>query len=194
MIRPIVALGNKILREKCEIVESNNVQLATLLADMWETLQHSNGVGLAAPQANSKLNVFIVNSAIVYNDLGTKEQLELFPDGPGIMETFINARIVYKSEETWIDEEGCLSIPGIYEQVERAWKITVEYFNPDFELKLHTFSGYTARVIQHEYDHTQGKLFIDHISILRRKILRSRLMKIVQGKVKTSYAMFVTNK
>ena len=194
MILPIVTLGNKILRKKCEPVTKHDEQLSRFINDMWETLHNSNGVGLAAPQANSNLQLFIVNSTLAYNELDAVDQSKLFPDDTGINETFINARIIEKSKDTWRDEEGCLSIPGIYEQVNRAWQITVEYRNLNFEQQVRTFSGYTARVIQHEYDHTQGKLFIDHISPLRKKILRSRLMKIINGKVKTSYAMLVTNK
>lgn len=194
MIKPIVTLGNKILRQKCDPVEQQSNEIAALITDMQETLHTTNGVGLAAPQVNSNLQLFIVKTDFVYNEIDEVNRKRIFPDTNGIEETFINAQITERSSETWIDEEGCLSIPDIYEQVTRPWQITIDYQDHNFDRQTKTFSGYNARVIQHEFDHIQGKLFIDHISSLRKKLIRSRIMRILNGKVKTSYAIFVTNK
>ena len=194
MIQPVVALGNKVLRKTCLAIERESDESTKLINDLWETLRKSDGVGLAAPQIGKALQAFIVDTSPVFMQEGDEEKAELFPEGTALTETFINATIINKSDKKWTDYEGCLSIPEIYEQVERSWTITINYLDAQFQSQEKTFSGYNAKVIQHEFDHTQGKLFIDYISPLRRKLLRARFEKIIKGKVKTSYAMFVTNK
>jgi peptide deformylase len=184
---PIIALGNSILRTKSKLVKANDVGLETLIKGMKESLTITRGVGLAAPQVNSALSLFIVDSNVVFDLVSKEEKEELFPSGEGITEIFLNARIINYSEKKWKDNEGCLSIPGIEEMVERSWKITVDYQSEDFSHHIKTFKGYTAKVIQHEFDHTQGILFIDHLSPLKRKLINGKIKRVLAGKVKTDY-------
>ncbi|MFA9391818.1 MAG: peptide deformylase [Prolixibacteraceae bacterium] len=187
MTLPIIALGNEILRKISKPVVVEDEKIETLLDEMWISMNESDGVGLAAPQVNRSLNLFVINTKIMYERLTDDERINLFPDEKGIKETFINTKIVSHSEITWSDYEGCLSIPGVYETVERSWEITLEYFDENFNAHTRSFSGYNAKVIQHEYDHTQGVLFIDRLSPLRKKLLKSKLNRIVVGKVNTNY-------
>jgi peptide deformylase len=150
-------------------------------------------VGLAAPQINDCRRVFIVDSRKMYNEISESQRKAVFSGDKGIEETFINAKILASSEETWKETEGCLSIPGILENVERAWEIIVEYNDIQMNSIRKQFSGYTARVIQHEMDHTQGILFIDHLPPLTKKLLQGKLRKIRNGKEKTYYALHYTN-
>ncbi|MGD2034037.1 MAG: peptide deformylase [Bacteroidales bacterium] len=185
---PIMIYGNKILRESCnEVGREDTDGLDILIRRLWETLEISGGVGLAAPQIDSSHKVFVVDSKIMYDDLSEEDRRSLFSHDEGIKETFINARIVAESEETWSEQEGCLSIPGIMKPVERPWEIIIEYTDRDFNPKRVHYSGYTAKVIQHEYDHTNGILFIDRLPALSRKLLNSKLRQIRDGQVEVSY-------
>jgi len=178
MILPVILYGNCILRKPCTDLGEEISELNSLVDNLWDTLYSSGGVGLAAPQINSNMRVFIVDSSSAYNESGNIQKEAVSPGNNGIKETFINARIIHNSEEKWSELEGCLSIPGIVEPVERAWSIIVEYLDISYHLKRNRFSGYTAKIIQHEFDHTNGVLFIDHLSPLRKKLLNSRLEKI----------------
>lgn len=187
---PIVAYGNRILKQKCIPINENSQEMQDLITNMWETMENSNGCGLSSSQINKPLQLFIVDSQITFENLDTESQLLYFEkNDKGIRETFINAKIIDTSEETWADYEGCLSIPGLSQKVERPWEITIEYFNQDFIKQTKTFTGLTARIIQHEYDHTQGVLYIDRLKPLTRKLIESRLKKIVDGNIKTGYPM-----
>lgn len=187
---PIVAYGNRILKQKCIPINENSEEIQGLINNMWETMENSNGCGLASPQINKPLQLFIVDSQITFENIDTEDQLLYFEkNDKGIRETFINAKIIDTSEEVWDDYEGCLSIPGLSQKVERPWKITIEYLNQDFISQTKTFTGLTARIIQHEYDHTQGVLYIDHLKSLKRKMIESKLKKIVNGNIKTGYPM-----
>ncbi|WP_250253133.1 peptide deformylase [Chryseobacterium sp. Marseille-Q3244] len=187
---PIIAYGNRILKQKCIQINKNSPEIQDLITNMWETMENSNGCGLSSSQINKPLQLFIVDSQITFENLDTESQLVYFEkNDKRIKETFINARIIDTSEETWEDYEGCLSIPGLSQKVERPWKITVEYFNQDFIKQTKTFTGLTARIIQHEYDHTQGVLYIDRLKSLTRKMIESKLKKIVNGNIKTGYPM-----
>jgi peptide deformylase len=187
---PIVAYGNRILKQKCIPINENSEEIQGLINNMWETMENSNGCGLASPQINKPLQLFIVDSQITFENIDTEDQLLYFEkNDKGIRETFINAKIIDTSEEVWDDYEGCLSIPGLSQKVERPWKITIEYLNQDFISQTKTFTGLTARIIQHEYDHTQGVLYIDHLKSLKRKLIESKLKKIVNGNIKTGYPM-----
>ncbi|UHO36799.1 peptide deformylase [Chryseobacterium capnotolerans] len=187
---PIVAYGNRILKQKCTQINENTQEIQDLIANMWETMESSNGCGLSSSQINKPLQLFVVDSQITFENLDTEDQLLYFErNGQGIRETFINAKIIDSSEETWEDYEGCLSIPGLSQKVERPWKITIEYLNQDFVKQTKTFAGLTARIIQHEYDHTQGVLYIDHLKPLTRKMIESKLKKIINGNIKTGYPM-----
>ncbi len=187
MVEPIIAYGHNVLRKSCVNASDSSKELNDLIINLWQTLEKSGGVGLASPQINEEVNVFVVNSKLMYDNLTNKEREESFSGDKGIEETFINTKIIEKSEEKWSDYEGCLSIPGIVEQVNRPWEIIVEYLDRDFNAKKVQYSGYTAKVIQHEYDHINGILFIDHLSGLSKKILTNKLKNIIHGKVEVDY-------
>lgn len=184
---PIIAYGNGILRQPSIKIEKNSSLLKSLVNNLWFTLEASGGVGLAGPQINSDLSIFVVDSKLYFNELTHEERKDVFPDDEGIKQVFINAQIINKSEQNWNLEEGCLSIPGIYEPVTRSWKIEIVYQDEELNSYCKEFSGYTAKVIQHEYDHTKGILFIDHLSGLKKKLLKSKLTKVLKGFVETSY-------
>ena len=187
MVLPIIAYGFSVLRKKCTDIPSENDRYKDLIQNLWDTLETSGGVGLAAPQINSDQNVFVVNSKLMYEEFNEKDKKIFFPDDEGITEVFCNARITFRSDREWSEIESCLSIPGIAEEVERPWEITIEYHDSELKQQERKFTGYTARIIQHEYDHTRGVLFIDHLPALRKRLLKSKLDKIVKGKTKTNY-------
>lgn len=186
-ISPIVAYGNNILRKKCTDVNKIDFAKTGLSSNLNATLESTGGLGLAAPQINLPYNSFVVKSIIMYNDLDSDERKKYFCGDKGIEEVFINAKILDYSKDTDLQNEACLSLPGISEQVERSWEIIVEYLDKDFVLCKKQFSGYTARVIQHEYDHTQGTLFIDRLKPITKKLIRGKLRKIRCGSVYTDY-------
>lgn len=190
MKRPILAYGHSILKQKCNDIEKDYPELDKLIADMWETMENANGCGLASPQIGLPVRLFIVDSKSTFDSLGEEDRKFYFPqDDKGIMETFINAKIIQRSEELWEDEEGCLSIPNLFYKVKRNWAITIEYYNRNFEKQIRTFSGTTARMIQHEYDHTEGILYLDYLKPLTKKLLEGKLKKIARGQIKTRYPM-----
>jgi len=184
---PILAYGHGILKQKCNNINRDYPNLDKLIADMWETMNNANGCGLASPQIGLPIRLFIVDSKSTFDNLNEEEQKIYFPDNKGVRETFINAKIIKWSEEYWEDQEGCLSIPNLWQKVKRAWSITIEYYNKDFELQNKVFSGTTARMIQHEYDHTEGILFTDYLKPLTKKLMERKFKKIIRGQVKTNY-------
>ncbi|MEN7551080.1 peptide deformylase [Rapidithrix thailandica] len=187
---PIYSYGHEVLRAKCEEVTQDFPEFDALVEAMWETLYGANGCGLAAPQIGKSLRLFLVDSKSTYEYMTERDRKELFEEGDtGIMETFINARILHRSEEAWMDEEGCLSIPGLSRMVERPWEIEIEYFDREFNQHTKTFAGVTARMIQHEFDHTEGILYLDYLSPLQKKLLNGKLNKIAKGKFPTKYPM-----
>lgn len=188
MILPIVAYGNPVLRKVADEIDADYPGLKELIDNMWETMYNSNGVGLAAPQINKAIRLFLVDSVQIIENLD-EEDKDLYPGDDGIKEVFINAHIDELDGEPWIYNEGCLSIPKIREDVKREETVTITYEDENFNTHTKTFSGITARVILHEYDHIEGKLFIDHISPLKRKLLRSKLNDISKGKVRVDYRM-----
>lgn len=188
MILPIVAYGSPILREVCEEIEPEHPELEKLLADMWETLYNSNGVGLAAPQVNVPIRLFMVDSVQIFENQEEDEKGE-YPDEPGFKAVFINAHILDMKGKEWAYNEGCLSIPKIREDVYRNEEVTIEYEDENFEFHTRTFNGITARIILHEFDHTEGKLFIDYLKPLKRKLLKRKLDDISKGKIKVDYRM-----
>ena len=190
MILPIVPYGKTILRKKCAFITKDYPGFNQLIENMWETLENADGCGLAAPQINCEISLFIVNTVGTYLHLSSKEREEDFDGDTGIKETFINAQIIsIDTEKSEAVEEGCLSIPSLSEPVKRPWSISIKYFDKDFNEYTKKFSGYTAKVIQHEYDHTQGKLYLDYLSPLRVELLRSKLKKIKDGKMSSKYPM-----
>jgi len=189
MILPIVAYGATILRKISLPIAADHAQLATIIEDMWETMYESNGVGLAAPQVNKNIRLFVMDSAQIFTN--KEEEDEVYPDAPGIKKVFINAKVLETGGNDWVYNEGCLSIPKIREDVTRSETVTLSYRDENFVEHTETFNGMTARVILHEYDHIEGKLFIDYLKPLRRKILQGKLNDISKGKVKVDYKMIL---
>ncbi len=190
MTRAILAYGHSILKQKCNNIEKEYPELDKLIDDMWETMQNANGCGLAAPQIGIGIKLFVVDSKTTFDNLEIEDRENYFGESDsGIMETFINARIIERSEKVWEDLEGCLSIPNLSQKVKRPWSITIEYFNKDFEPKSQTFSGATARMIQHEYDHTEGILYLDYLKPLTKKMMEGKLKKIMKGQIEMKYPM-----
>ncbi|AJH13284.1 MULTISPECIES: peptide deformylase [Myroides] len=187
---PILAYGNKTLKVDCDAIDSSSEDLNKLIDNMWETMENAYGCGLAAPQIGETKQLFVVDSIVMYENAEEDERKANFAEGDtGMRETFINARIIGKSDETWDEIEGCLSIPDIFKRVTRPWSITIEYLDRDFKPHTKTFHGTTARIIQHEYDHTRGVLFTDRLSSLTKKLIGTKLNKIMNGKVFTDYKM-----
>lgn len=195
MILPIVAYGHPILRKVAHDIDENYPDLAKLIEDMWETMYASNGVGLAAPQVNRDIRLFVMDSAQIFANMDEEErEEERYPDAPGTKQVFINAHVVEEIGDDWSYNEGCLSIPKIREDIFRAEEVTMKYRDENFKEHTKTFSGVTARIILHEYDHIEGKLFIDHISPLKRKLLRRKLDDISKGNVSVDYKMLFPKK
>jgi peptide deformylase len=185
MVLPIIGYGDPVLRKVGEEIEENDPQLKEIIKNMWDTMYNANGVGLAAPQVGKSLRLFVV-------DASTFEEEE--PDLANFKKVFINPIILEETGKEWSYNEGCLSIPGIREDVDRKPVITIEYYNEKWELLEETYTGMAARIIQHEYDHIEGKLFTDHLPPLKKKLLKPRLDKIIRGQTKIHYKMKFFNK
>ena len=181
MILPIVAFSAPVLREKCKEISADYPNLSELVADMFETMYAASGVGLAGPQINKAIRVFIVDTTPFSKD----GENQITP----LKEVFINPRIIKESGKEWFFNEGCLSIPEIREDVARKPEIEIEYFDTEFKRHIKKFHGIAARVIQHEYDHIEGVLFIDKLSPLRKRVLKGKLNDISKGKVVVDYKM-----
>ncbi len=188
MILPIVAYGAPILRKVCDDIKADYPGHQKLVADMWETMYASNGVGIAAPQVNKKIRLFLIDSEQIFRNMDEDDEDD-YPDEPGFKGVFINAHIAELDGEEWSYTEGCLSIPKIREDVSRKESVTLNYVDENFVPHTKTFNGITARVILHEYDHIEGKLFIDHIKPLKRTLLKRKLSDISKGKVEVDYRM-----
>lgn len=178
MIYPIRAYGDPVLRIKCKEINDFGADFQKLVVDMYETMDASDGVGLAAPQIGKPLRLFMIDSTLF-----DKEKKE------GVRTAFVNPTIVDETGEEFSFEEGCLSIPGVREDVVRKAQLTLKYQSITGENFEKSFDGMTARVIQHEYDHIEGVLFTDHISPFKRQLLKSKLAKISSGKVNVHYRM-----
>ena len=189
MILPIVAYGHPVLRKLAHDITPDYPNLAKLIDDMWETLYASSGVGLAAPQVNKDIRLFVVDSAQIFNQMKEEKEQHSYADAPGIKQVFINARIKELDGFEWTYNEGCLSIPKIREDIKRQSVVTIDFVDENFEHHMRTYQGLTARIILHEYDHIEGKLFIDHISPLKRKLMKGKLTDISKGKIKVDYKM-----
>ena len=182
MILPIVAFGSPVLRKKCVDISPDYPELEMLLENMKETMYEAHGVGLAAPQINKAIRLFLIDTTPFVDDEEETEEVI-------VKQAFINARILEEKGEVWDFNEGCLSMPDVREDISRKPSITIEYFDENFEKHTDTYDGLTARVIQHEYDHIQGVLFTDKISALRKRMIKGKLMDISKGKVDVSYKM-----
>lgn len=187
MILPIYAYGQPVLKKKAVDVDLKDANLSALIENMWETMYHAKGVGLAAPQIGKAVRIFIVDT----------KQLEEEKDSTGdrIKYVFINARKIEEKGKWWDYEEGCLSIPNIRADVERKDTITLEYYDQELVKQEKTFTGINARVIQHEYDHIEGVLFTEHIKPLKRRLINRKLENIRRGRVDADYTLkFVRTK
>ena len=188
MILPIVAYGDPILKMVAEEIPENSLELTQLIADMFETMYLAKGVGLAAPQIGQSIRLFIVDGAPFADEEGEEPD----PKAVGIdsfKKVFVNPIIEEQSGEVWAFQEGCLSIPKIRENVHRKETILVSYFDENWLFHEERFDGYAARIIQHEYDHLEGVLFIDKLAPLKKKLLAKRLGNIVLGLVDVDYKM-----
>lgn len=187
MILPIVAYGDPVLRKKAKDITSDYPKLKELIANMFETMYNASGVGLAAPQIGLPIRMFLVDTTPFAEDedLTKEEQLAL----KDFKKVFINAKIIQEEGEEWAFNEGCLSIPDVREDVYRKPKITIEYFDEDFNKYTETYDGLVARVIQHEYDHIEGVLFTDKLSSLKKRLIKGRLANISKGKIRIDYRM-----
>ena len=178
MILPIYLYGTSVLRKQAEDITKEYPELPKLIKDMYETLERSEGIGLAAPQVGLPIRLLILD----LNPLS-----DIYPQYKGVLKTMINAHIEETDGSPVSREEGCLSLPGIHESVTRKEKIKVTYLDENFEQHTEWFEGYMARVKQHEYDHLEGRLFIDHLSPIRKQLIKSKLNAILKGKVSCDY-------
>jgi peptide deformylase len=178
MIYSIVAYGHPVLKTKAKDIDPNKVDLKSLIEDMFETMYNANGVGLAAPQIGKGLRLFVIDTDPIDES-----------DEPKLKKAFINAEILEEEGDEWAMEEGCLSIPTIREDVFRQEHIKIKYLDEELNEHIEEFDGFVARVIQHEYDHIEGILFTDHVSVLKKRLLKGKLTNITKGKVKADYKM-----
>jgi len=180
MIYPIVAYGDPVLKKRAKLIEKNDafIDVKQISADMFDTMYYANGVGLAAPQIGLSIRVFVV-------DAGQMDDEAL----KGFKKVFVNPTIIEETGENWTYEEGCLSIPQVRAEVSRKSIVKIHYFDENWNEFTHIFDGMAARVIQHEYDHLEGVLFIDKISVFKRKLMQGKLNSILKGTVKHDYKM-----
>jgi len=188
MVLPIVAYGNPVLRKVGVDIAPAYPGLQKLIEDMWETMYNSKGVGLAAPQVNRDIRLFIMDSVQIIENLDVDEKDE-FPGDEGYKGVFINAQIEEINGQEWLYNEGCLSIPKIREDIMRKESVTINFLDENFVAHTKTFTGVTARVILHEYDHIEGKLFIDYLKPLKKSLLKRKLNDISKGKISVDYKM-----
>lgn len=179
MILPIVAYGSNVLRSQCKEIDSSYSNLDQLIENMFETMYAASGVGLAAPQINKSIRLFIVDTSPFKDDDS--------PDHVVCKKIFINPKITSITGESWSFSEGCLSIPEVREDVKRLSEIIIEYFDKDFNKHTEIYDGLNARVILHEYDHIEGILFVDKISPLRKRMIKGKLKDISNGTLNANY-------
>ncbi len=185
MILPIVAFGDPVLKKKAQEVDVDYEGLSELIEHMFETMYAAQGVGLAAPQIGLSLRLFIVDASPFGDDVEDPEAAKV----KDFKEVFINAEITSRQGTKWPFQEGCLSIPAIREEIQREAEIEISYFDHTWTKHTKTFDGYAARIIQHEYDHIEGVLFIDHLNPLKKRMLKGKLSDISKGIVDANYRM-----
>ncbi len=186
MILPIYAYGQPVLKRKAENIDQDHPGLEQLIADMWETMYHAEGIGLAAPQIGESIRLFIIDTNILNKEKEGEEK-------KGIKRVFINAQIIEEIGDEWAYEEGCLSIPEVRGDVERPEQVTLRYLDENFEEHTETFTGMNARVIQHEYDHIDGVLFIEHLKPIKKRLIKRRLENVRKGNIEVDYKMRFAN-
>jgi len=180
MILPIYAYGHPILKRVAKDVSQDHEGLGDLIVNMWETMYNAEGVGLAAPQIGQSLRIFVIDTEQTYKEEDKSK---------GVKTVFINAQKIVEEGEYWPYEEGCLSIPHIRGEVERQKKLKLKYLDENFDEHVITFEGINARVIQHEYDHLEGILFLEKLKPLKKRMIKRKLEIIKKGKVDTDYLM-----
>ncbi len=180
MILPIYAYGQPVLRKKSLTITRDYAGLDNLILDMWDTMYSAKGVGLAAPQVGKDIRMFVIDTTQL-------DKKEVNPEG--IKRVFLNAQLSDESGDPWLYEEGCLSIPDIHVEIERNPVIRLTYFDAEWKEYTETFRGVNARVIQHEYDHIEGILFIDRMKPLKRRMINRKLEKIRKGEIETKHPM-----
>jgi len=180
MILPITAYGHPVLKKVAQDIDKDYPELEQFIKDMFETMYFAEGVGLAAPQVNKSIRVFVMDASHYADEI---------PEAKDFKKIFINAHITERSGDEKLVEEGCLSIPHIREEVWRKNDIRIEYYDENWQFHNETYSGMIARIIQHEYDHLDGVLFVDKVSMLRKTLLKRKLQDISTGNVKTDYKM-----
>ena len=185
MIYPIYTYGQPVLRKKAEDISPDYPNLKQLIADMWETMRQSDGVGLAAPQIGKSVRLIVIDAEALK---------DIYPETEGMKRVLVNPQIIESGEEFVIHEEGCLSLPDIHEKVSRPSWVKVRYRDENFEPVEELFEGYRARVVQHEYDHLEGRLFIDSILPIRKQLIKAKLNAIMKGNTRCSYKTKPVNK
>jgi len=178
MIKPVYVYGSTVLRKVAQNIEPNYPKLDELIKDMHETMYHSDGVGLAAPQVGISIRLFVIDATPLADEN---------PELEGFKRVFINAQIAERSKDLVLYSEGCLSIPNLREDVERPDSIVIKYQDEDFKFHEERFEGIAARIIQHEYDHLDGILYTDRVSMIRKQMLKSKLHSISKGKYNVPY-------
>ncbi|MCF8380035.1 MAG: peptide deformylase [Bacteroidales bacterium] len=179
MIYPVYMYGTSVLRKKAQEIDKNYKELGVFIEDMFETMKKAEGVGLAAPQVGKSIRLFVIDASDIDHD--DEEYVEDFK------KVFINPIIVEESGKEWVFNEGCLSIPDVREDVSRQEKVRIQYYDQEWNFYDEEYDGIKARIIQHEYDHLEGIMFVDKISPLRKKLLKARLTAISKGKVDIDY-------
>ena len=185
MILSIVAYGDPVLKKVAKEITADYTDLDKLLIDMFDTMYNAKGVGLAAPQIGKSIRLFIVDGSPFAEDPDTEEEAAM----KDFKKVFINPRILKEEGVEWKYNEGCLSIPKIREDIMRKPKIRIRYFERDFQEHEETYEGIPARIIQHEFDHIEGKLFTDRLGPLRRRLLKNKLEDISKGRIEVEYKM-----
>jgi len=180
VILPIIAYGDPVLKKVGKEIDQDYPGLEQLIANMFDTMYEASGVGLAAPQVNESVRLFVIDATPFADE---DKELE------GFKKVFINPIIIKEEGSEWVFNEGCLSIPSIREDINRKPKITIEYYDEEFNLKEEVYEGMAARIIQHEYDHIEGVLFTDRIKPLRKRLLNGKLKNIAKGNVEVDYKM-----
>jgi peptide deformylase len=179
---PVVLYGNPLLRKKAKPIDKDHEGLNEIIENMWETMYNSDGVGLAAPQAGLSIRLFVIDATAASDEE---------PELTDFKKVFINPEIVERAGEEWIMNEGCLSLPEIREDVKRPDRVRIKYLDENFQSHDEVYTGYAARIIQHEYDHLEGILFIDYLTPLKKRLLKSKLRNISSGKVIPNYKVRV---
>ncbi|MEQ9374018.1 MAG: peptide deformylase [Imperialibacter sp.] len=177
MIYPIVVYGDPVLRKRAADIEKGS-DVKQLVLDMFETMRSASGIGLAAPQIGMSIRLFVVDGSPLEE-----------PELSGFRKVFINAKIVERDGKPVVMEEGCLSIPGVRDDVQRPDSIKVNYFDEHWKEYTETYEGMKARIIQHEYDHIEGVLFTDHLTAFKKRIIKNKLVNISRGKVSADYRL-----